>query len=144
MFPPDVCVACSVFDHFFYYELDSLINNPMYKEGIKKHLTGRLRRLEKKLFDSAELIIHLNNNKLFYNKGKYNQYKSKSVFTDIPELTEDKASSPTDSRQTGLPGIKDDQIVMVYSGHLSKEYRSPSKLIELAKGLSKDMNINTF
>ena len=141
MFPPDVCVACSVFDHFFYYELDSLINNPMYKEGFKKHLTRRLTRLEKKLFYSAELIIHLNNNKLFYSKGKYNRYKSKSVFTDIPELTEDKASPVTDSGETGLPGIKDDQIVMVYSGHLSKEYRSPSKLIELAKGLSKDMNI---
>lgn len=142
MFPPDVCVACSVFEHFFYYELDSLINNPMYKEGFKKYLTGRLYRLEKKLFDRAELIIHLNNNRQFYSKDKYKVYNSKFVYTDIPNLTEDKATNvghKTDCSK--LEEVADDQIMMVYSGHLSKEYRSPSKLIELVKALSKQIDL---
>lgn len=142
MFPPDVCVACSVFDHFFYYELDSIINNPMYKEGFKKYLTGRLYRLEKKLFDRAELIIHLNNNRKFYSKDRYKVYNNKFVYTDIPNLIEDKATNM--ERKAGrnkLEEVADDQIMMVYSGLLSKEYRSPSKLIGLVKALSKQVDI---
>lgn len=60
MFPPDVCVACSSFEHFFYYELDSLINNPVYKQGGKRYFQHRLIILEKFLFSKAEVIIHLN------------------------------------------------------------------------------------
>lgn len=142
MFPPDVCIACSVFDHFFLYELDSLINNPMYKEGFKKYLRHRLYYLEQKLFDRAELIIHLNNNKKFYSKEKYSMYSDKSVYTDIPELTD-----KSDSNDVGiidnnfLQEMSEDEIVMVYSGHLSKEYRSPSNLIKLIKGVSKSINL---
>lgn len=142
MFPPDVCVACSVFDHFVYYELDSLLNNPVYKEGIKKYLTRRLTRLEKKLFHRAELVIHLNHNKRFYGKEQYNMYRNKFVYTDIPNLTECKAvDDEPDAFKVVLPGIADAQIVMVYSGHLSKDYRSPSRLIQLLKAVSKKLDI---
>lgn len=142
MFPPDVCVACSVFDHFFYYELDSLINNPIYKEGFKRHFTGRLSRLEKKLFDHAELIIHLNHNKYFYAKEKYRIYADKFVYTDIPNLTIKKdAHNGIAEYGKVLSNITEDTIVMVYSGHLSKDYRSPYRLIQMLKAISKNLDL---
>ena len=138
MFPPDVCVACSDYDHFIYYELDSLINNPMYNEGLKKYLTHRLYRLEKKIFNRAELIIHLNNNKLFYSKEKYNCYLGKTVYSDIPVLIENKS---IDVKTVEDFSVKDGTFLLVYSGLLSKEYRSPTKLVELIKRLSKMIDI---
>ena len=139
MFPPDVCVACSVFDHFFYYELDSLINNPVYKSGIKKYMGHRLTKLEEKLFDRAELIIHLNNNRIFYRKEKYKKYEQKSVYSDIPYLIKSKP----EKGETAIisEDISDDQLLMIYSGHLSKDYRPPFKLIELIKQISKRINV---
>jgi hypothetical protein len=143
MFPPDVCVACSYFDHFFLYELDSLINNPMYKSGLKKHLGHRLKRVERRLFNSAEFIIHLNNNKLFYSKERYNKYSAKSVYTDIPELTRVASLEDNQNLENGFTKEnKENQIVMVYSGHLSKDYRSPTKLISLIKAMSETINIS--
>jgi len=137
MFPPDVCVACSVFDHFIYYELDSLINNPMYKSGLKKYLRHRLIKLEKKLFDNAELIIHLNHNRIFYGKERYKKYSVKSVYTDIPYLIETDTTSVTDEEDKG----SQDQILMVYSGLLSKDYRPPHKLIDVIKEISKYVDV---
>lgn len=142
MFPPDVCIACFVFDHFIYYELDSLINNPIYKEGLKKHLTRRLLRLEKKLFDHAELVIHLNHNKHFYSEKKYKIYADKFIYTDIPNLTTGKAAdNGIEVYDKVLSDITEDMIVMVYSGLLSKDYRSPSRLIQLLKAISKNLDI---
>ncbi len=137
MFPPDVCVSCSKFNHFFYYELDSIINNPMYKTGLKKYMKHRLIRLEKKLFDQAELIIHLNNNRKFYGKKKYKKYDQKSVYTDIPYLLRDCSSRSSHSVSINT----DDKVLMVYSGHLSSDYRPPFRMIELIKQLSKSMEI---
>lgn len=142
MFPPDVCVACSSFEHFFLYELDSLINNPMYKVGIKKYLTSRLVHLEKRLFDKAELIIHLNNNQKFYNKEKYTKYADKSVYSDIPNLVRNTAQVGTGAIESiDNSVVANDQLLMVYSGHLSKDYRSPTQLIELLKCISKERNV---
>ena len=138
MFPPDVCVACSVFEHFFYYEFDSLVNNPMYKERFKKYLSYRLYRLEKKLFDRAELIIHLNQNKPFYSKAKYDRYSHKTVYTDIPELVEIPFSHADAINNNTNSSCK---VVMVYSGHLSKEYRSPTILISLIKKIATVINV---
>lgn len=142
MFPPDVCVACSIFDHFFYYELDSLINNPMYKSGLKKYMGSRLARLEKKLFDRAELIIHLNNNRTFYEKDKYKGYKEKTVYTDIPYLIEH--DSKKECEASIDEAFRDNQIVMIYSGHLSSDYRPPFKLIEFIKQISKQIDVQCF
>lgn len=139
MFPPDVCVACSVFDHFFYYELDSLINNPVYKSGIKKYMRGRLSRLEHKLFDRAEFIIHLNNNHLFYGKEKYRKYDEKSAYSDIPYLIQIQSNKVNTADISA--DLADDQLLMVYSGLLSQDYRSPTKLIELIKQVSKHISV---
>lgn len=142
MFPPDVCVACCGFHHFFLYELDSLLNNPVYKDGIKKYLTYRLYRLERKLFECSELIIHLNNNRRFYDKDRYEKYKSKSVFTDIPNLIEGSRNEDNQEEESHYhTDTLDNHILLVYSGLLAKDYRSPLKLIELMKGVSKELNI---
>ncbi|MDE5763711.1 MAG: hypothetical protein K2I00_01940 [Ruminococcus sp.] len=138
MFPPDVCVSCSSFEHFFMYELDSLINNPISKEGIKKYFKFRLIKTERGLYNRAELIIHLNNNKRFYSKKEYQLYADKFVYADIPNLVEES----TDVQQNVSDGevyrkyVQDDELLMVYSGHLSKDHRSPSELIELIKLIS--------
>lgn len=142
MFPADVCVACSAFDHFFLYELDSLVNNPMYKDGIKRYLSHRLLILERKLFNRAELIIHLNHNKKFYGKDEYKAYLDKSVYTDIPNLVEkDNPNRSKIEQDTVIDEIADDQLLVVYSGHLSKAYRPPFELIELIKLISKEFDI---
>ena len=142
MFPPDVCLACSEFDHFILYELDSLINNPMYKEGLKKHLTFRLKTLERKLYKRAELIIHLNNNRKFYSKEEYKKYDNKTVYSDIPELKRNQLNKSIKvEHESVMNGMDDDQLLMVYSGHLSRQYRSPSELIELLRDLSNKCKI---
>ena len=140
MFPPDVCVACSAFDHFFYYELDSLINNPMYKEGFKKYLSHRLKGVEEKLFDKAELIIHLNHNKLFYSKERYQKYSHKSIYTAIPNLLGTATRVAPDTELT-TQDLDDEKLLIVYSGYLSAECRSPSRAIELIKELSKHIGM---
>ena len=140
MFPPDVCVACSAFNHFFYYELDSLINNPMYKTGLKKYMGHRLSRLERKLFNRSELIIHLNNNRAFYGKECYKKYSSKSVYSDIPFLIEPNYDREQEHVKTEADN-NGDQLLIIYSGYLSSDFRPPFKAIELIKQLSKYIDV---
>lgn len=135
--PVDVCAACSAFDHFYLYELDSLINNPMYKEGIKKYFTNRLVRWEKRLFDKAECIIHLNNNRNFYAKDQYAKYADKSCFTDVPNLIKGNTSESNFDLNVPADGV----VRMVYSGALSQSFRSPESLIRIIEELSKSMKI---
>lgn len=141
MFPPDVCLACSKFEHFIMYELDSMVNNPMYKIGIKKYLHTRLTRLEKKLFCRAELIIHLNNNRMFYNKDKYERYFDKFVYSDIPNLVPDNQVSSIKNAVETISNIDDDQLLLVYSGYLSKDFRAPTRLIEIVERLAEIKDI---
>ena len=141
LFPVDVCLACYKYNHFILYELDSLINNPVYKEGIKKYLVLRLIQIEKKLYDRAELIIHLNNNKEFYCKNRYKKYSEKSVYTDIPYLINRSLNMNRKIDDENMQCTMDDTILVVYAGLLSKDYRSPGRLIELVKEISKYINI---
>lgn len=134
LFPIDVVLACSDFRHFFLYELDSLTNNPVYKEGAKRFFYHRLVRLEKKLFQRAELIIHLNHNKKYYSKKKYAVYAGKSVYTDIPNLVEETAAGDCNP----FSGSK---IHIVYSGLLAKSYRSPEYAIRLIREIEKTVPV---
>lgn len=130
--PGDTAIAASEFNNFVLYELDSLINNPEYKRGIKKYYRHRLYRLEKKLYKRASLIIHLNNNKEFYSlRPEYKAYRDKSKYADIPYLV-DKHYKHKDN---------EGQIRAVYLGSLARDYRPPDYLISLLKALSEVIDI---
>jgi glycosyltransferase involved in cell wall biosynthesis len=65
------------------------------------------------------------------------------VYTDIPELTRVASLEDNQNLENGFTKEnKENQIVMVYSGHLSKDYRSPTKLISLIKAMSETINIS--
>lgn len=138
-FPIDACIACSAFTHFFYYELDSLINNPVYKHGLKRFLSFRLKRLERDFFKRAELVIHLEQNREFYERDNYKEYKDKFAFSDIPYLIN---SNINEKKETSdLHGKK---ITMIYTGLLNMDYRPPNELIRLLKQIAERVEIECF
>lgn len=143
MLPADVCLACSSFDHFFLYELDSLINNPVSKEGIKKYFRHRLVRTERELFERAELIIHLKNNQKFYAKEEYKPFADKFVYSDIPNLVEPQQAAGGDAEAEAAirEYVADDEMLMVYSGYLSKDHRPPFEMISLIKQIAKKVKV---
>lgn len=130
--PGDTALAASRYDNFILYELDSLINNPEYKRGIKQYYRRRLYCLEKKLYDRAGMIIHLNNNREFYStRVEYAQYQDKSEYTDIPYLVNKHYKHQ----------INKGQIRAVYLGSLARDYRSPAYLLRLLGAMSQEMDI---
>lgn len=132
MAPGDTALAASEFDDFIIYELDSLINNPEYKRGVKKYYRKRLYKLEKFLYEKANLIIHLKNNKRFYStRDEYAKYRKKSRYTDIPYLVN---KCYEHKKNEG-------KIHAVYLGSFARDYRSPEYLLKLVGSISKETAI---
>lgn len=132
MAPGDTALAASGFDDFIIYELDSLINNPEYKRGVKKYYRRRLYKLEKFLYEKASLIIHLNNNKKFYStRDEYTKYREKFRYTDIPYLVNKYYEHKKN----------EGKIRAVYLGSFARDYRSPEYLLKLIGSIRKELVI---
>ena len=130
--PGDTALAASEFDDFIIYELDSLINNPEYKRGVKKYYRRRLYQLENLLYKRASLIIHLNSNKKFYStRDEYAKYSDKSRYADIPYLVNKYYEHKKN----------EGQIRAVYLGSFARDYRSPEYLLKLIGSISKEVVI---
>lgn len=120
--PIETVLAASHFNNSIVYELDALSNNPEYKRGIKKIYRKRVLKYERKIFDNASLILHLIQNKHWFENGEYKQYSHKSQYVDIPNLIHPNIQCTTNSK---------DYPLMVYAGALVKDVRSPEYLLKL-------------
>lgn len=130
--PFDTVRAGIGIDNFILYELDALSNNPQNSGFVKGLLKGRVNRLELEIFEAASLIIHMECNRSYFNKPKYEKYKDKSVFADIPNLL----PFPQEDVPKG-----NDKIICAYFGTLLKDIRNPSYLLQLLEAIKKDTDI---
>lgn len=110
------------------YELDSLTDNSHNSIGVKRFFSYRNTRLEKKIYDKTDLIIHLKSHATFYEQEKYDIYRSKSVCVDFPLISEETYSI---SKKV-VPG---ETFNLIYSGVLMHDFRSPAYLLRLVSEL---------
>lgn len=137
--PVETVMASKEFGNFILYELDSIVNNPEYKRGVKKFFQRRLRYIEKRIYNKAQLIIHLENNREYYTKNdKYNTYKKKFVYTDVPNLIELKGVS---LKKNEVLCPSSNQYNITYLGSLFPDYRSPEYIISIIKKASESVDV---
>lgn len=124
--PIDTAVAGIGFENFIFYELDAITNNPQNSGLVKSILRYRVKIIEKAVFDSASLIIHMECNRDYFKKERYSAYKNKSIYSDIPNLirfsNKDTVHSP-------------DKILCAYFGSLDKSARNPEYLIKIMESI---------
>lgn len=130
--PADTVIAGVGLDNFVIYELDAITNNPQNNGRIKSLYRNRLMKMERKAFDSASLIIHMECNRQFFEKGKYDSYKSKSVYSDIPNLV---VFPQKEIRK------ETDKILLAYFGTLTRDVRNPKYLIRLLEAIKDRANM---
>lgn len=129
--PVDTATVAAEYDHFIHYELDAVANNPEYKRGIKKLYRGKLNRIERYLYEKAELIIHMEFNRRYLAKYDGSKYHEKFVFSDIPNLVEPQNLGKKSSH------YNDGRIKFAYFGALVRDYRNPGYLIKVLNELDK-------
>ena len=139
--PVETVIASKEFSNFILYELDSIVNNPEYKRGVKKLYYRRLRHIEQQVYDKAKLIIHLENNREYYTKNeRYKKYDKKTVYTDVPNLIEVKDSKT--KTEIIEQSTAFDRYHITYLGSLFPDYRSPEYIISVLKKANESMDIN--
>lgn len=119
--PVDTVYNGSFFDNFIVYELDAITNNPGNNGKIKRLYKSRLNKIEKRVFDKASLIIHMNFNKTYFESKEFVRYCNKTTYSNIPNLIKPKTISQLSS----------DILVFSYFGTLVRDFRNPSYLITL-------------
>lgn len=134
--PVDTAIIASEYDNFIHYELDSVANNPEYKRGIKKLYKKRLERIEKYLYETAQLIIHMEYNKKYLEKYKLSSFANKFVYSDIPNLVQANRCEENKCIDKGKFKVR-----MAYFGALVKDYRSPEYLIQVLTELNNRMPV---
>lgn len=120
--PVDTAYAGVDLDNFILYELDAITNTPQNRGRIKSLYKRRIENIEKKIFGNASLIIHMECNREYFHKRKYEPFRLKSTFTDIPNLVE--------FSQNRL-ARNDEKMLFAYFGSLSRDMRNPEYLIRL-------------
>lgn len=129
--PVDTAMIAYEYDNFIHYELDSVANNPEYKRGIKKLYRAKLNRIERRLYDKAKIIIHMEYNRKYLEKYAKQKICQKFVFSDIPNLIE--SQIVIDGNDTQITN----KIKLAYFGALVRDYRNPSYLIQVLFELNK-------
>lgn len=132
-YPLELPLASTSFKNSILYELDAPTNNPDYGSGVKKILQHRVAFFERVVYTRAAHIIHLLNNKEYFQQKKYKAFSKKSSYVDIPLLSE-----PTFSTDAGTHTGK---FSMIYAGALIQAFRSPAYLMELMIALSKKVEV---
>lgn len=118
------------------YELDSLADNFSNYTGWKKYFSKRNDDLETKIYPKMDLILHLKSHEKFYSSERYSSYADKSIIVDMPLIT-----SETYDIATSRAIDRNSTIKCVYSGVLTKNYRSPEYLLALVSGVKNLIHI---
>lgn len=130
--PADLAVASIGLNNFILYELDVLGNNPLIKGTVKKIFRYRIKSIEKKLYESASLIIHMEFFRDYFSQSKFLKYSDKTVYADIPNLLPLKRVNV----------VKEDAIIKcVYFGSLVKNMRDPNYLLKVIKAVSEEISL---
>lgn len=137
--PVAAAYACAKYckKEFVMYELDSITNIPDTLHGVKKVLKSRVERIEKFIYDKATYIFHTKCDEKYYEKPKYDKYRVKWEFTDIPHLVHHEQSFD----KCILPN---NEKIIAYTGLLTKERNDPEYFLQLIVSLSKRMNVKAY
>lgn len=127
-YPIYTALACSKEKNFVLYELDPIANNLEMQHGIKKLLSYRALNIEKKLFNRAKSVFHMECDKAFYGKSTFDSYRHKFIQTDIPILSKIESLDCGKSVDNCSPEVR-----MIYTGSLMKAFRSPDYIIFLIR-----------
>ncbi|WP_028235570.1 hypothetical protein [Pseudobutyrivibrio sp. MD2005] len=130
--PVDTIISSIGLKKLVFYELDSISNNPQNNGFIKQLLRYRVNRIEKKAFDAADLIIHMECNRSYYKKKRYAKYEEKSCYSDIPNLVPFPHSEKNNSGE---------KIICSYFGTLLKDIRNPEYLLKILNSVGQHIDI---
>lgn len=131
MRPVEGAVACSFFDNFILYELDSIGNNSENLYDIRKYIKYRTYILEQYLYGKAIRVYHMRSHESFYSNKRYERFRYKSAFLDLPGLSlRYKNNEPQVTNNH-------DFINIVYTGNLWQSIRSPKYFIDLIEQVQK-------
>ena len=137
--PVTAAYACAKYckNEFILYELDSITNVPDTLHGIKKLLKGRVDRIERFIYDKASYIFHTKCDQKYYEKPKYDKYRIKWEFTDIPHLVRHGQSFDKNF-------LSNKEKSIAYTGLLTKERNDPEYFLKLIISLSKKMSVKAY
>ncbi|MCM1282627.1 MAG: hypothetical protein NC180_03605 [Muribaculaceae bacterium] len=120
------------------YELDSITDNVFNNTGWSKYFSRRNKIIERKNYNSADLILRMINHANFYSKKRYMKYDFKSRYVDIPLL---------DNRflqQKKTENREEKDITCVYTGALNKYYRTPQYFLDLLRNCSHEIGVRVL
>ena len=115
----------------YIYELDSITDTNLNVAKDKKRFLGRTWRYERIIYNVAAKIIHLECHRNFYSDIRYDVFRGKFLFADIPLLEEKKNDIFTSTQNT-----------IIFAGSLYKNYRDPSYFIFLFEKACVDIDVN--
>ncbi len=122
---------------FIIYEIDPITNDIDMNIGLGKKLRSLAERSEKKAFESADLIIHMNSNRNKFDRAEYSEFSQKNVYVDLPIINEIK-------KYEGAGSSGGDEIKVVFSGRLSSVYRSPEYILRVFEKAEKNTDLKLY
>ncbi len=136
-----VYAACMAKRYFpklklYIYALDPIANEIDANNGIGKHLFFLSQIAEKRVFQTADHVFHMECNRKKYSGKEYERYAEKFSFLDFPliEHKDFSAYSGDDYNNTK-------KVTIIYSGSLDDTYRSPNYLLNVYELVSRKLNV---
>lgn len=115
------------------FEFDSLTDNNANYSSWTRFFANRNRRLEKRIYDRMDFIIHMIERKEHLQKPQYEKYKEKDIFVDVP-LLDERLYQGNEYSVGKADGER--EIKCIYSGMLYQSFRTPEYFIKLMEHLS--------
>jgi len=115
------------------YELDSIGDLDNRNGGIRKLLNYKRRIIEKRLYNSADRIIYMKCHEKYFASKRFDTIRSKLSVSDFPMYNP--------KNEYSFNYISSDTICFIFSGSLYKTIREPQAVIEILKGVSKQLKI---
>ena len=110
------------------YEVDSITDDPIYDSGWRKLYKKKSLRIEKKIYDCADLVIHIDSHEQYFNDRYYDRWRNKFKISGLPMISS-KYSVDCINNVTSIYEV-------AYTGSLSEKWRSPQYFYKLIKNIS--------
>lgn len=110
------------------YILDTLVNSKINKNLIVKYNSFIGFMWEKIVYKYSDMVINMNCYKELYNNKKYDKYRNKIYFSNIPYIEDN----------TGKMQLSYDPYKFIYAGDLIKDLRNPTVACETISNCFKD------
>lgn len=115
---------------FILYEIDPASNRYKTPKGvIQKYWLLRTKHWERKIYSSADSIIHMKSHQAHYSSPYYSEFRDKTTYMDIPGVY-----SPLVEYEKAQHEVK----ILLYSGAFYPKLREPNFMLESLRDIPKN------